>query len=236
MDQKYDYLRQYNCPQPSAYARTEMRALEEEQAAPDPKAKPKALNIVFDILFWFFCIALVASSVLFALNKDPRKSYFGYRIYSVKTESMTPRADGTSLPGGFSVGAMVVVKICEPEEIKEGDIITFNPNTRDETGQTYLTHRVVEVLDKLGGKEGIYFITRGDANNDNDTPIPGKMLIGKKVLAIPATGRAFQWVKDNFILSMVILVSVFVSIFLFRMCFKKSDEKEQEEKDEKENP
>ena len=190
--------------------------------------KQKILRLITDILFWLLCFILVFGSLLFAFSNNTEKNILGYRVYTVLTPSMTPKADGSSPPGGFSAGAMVVVKICEPEEIKEGDIITFNPNTRDETGQTYLTHRVVEVLDGLDGKEGIHFITRGDANNDNDTPIPGRMLIGKKVLAIPAAGGILQWIRENFILTMVILVSVFASIFLFRMYFKKPDEEEQE--------
>ena len=187
----------------------------------------KLLQLASDILFWVVCITLVAGSVLFSVSKDPRKSYFGYRTYSVKTESMTPRADGTSPPGGFRKGDMIIVKMCRPEEIKTGDIITFNPSVREEDNEMFLTHRVADIKTELGGKAGIFFVTRGDFNNSDDPPISSDMLIGKKVFGVPKAGAFLQKVRENFALALTTIISFFACIIMFRWYFSGTKKKTQ---------
>ena len=179
----------------------------------------KVLKIASNLCFWAICISLVIGSVLFAISNDPQKSYLGYRTYSVLTESMTPRPDGSSPPGGFKKGSVILVRMCQPEDIKVDDIITFNPNANDKENTMFLTHRVVEIKHELGGKEGIFFVTRGDFNNSNDPPISSDMLIGKKVFHIPGIGGFLQKVRENFTLSIITLVCLFACIFLFRWYF-----------------
>ena len=199
----------------------------EERA--DKPAVGKVFRLVSNIVFAVVCITLVIGSILFAFSNDPGKSYFGFRIYNVLTKSMTPKEDGSSLPGGFEQGAVILVKMCKAEEIKVGDVITFNPGTHDVNGTSFLTHRVIEIKTALNGKQGIFFVTQGDANNSPDPPISGNMIIGKKVFHIPHAGSALQWIRSNFILSMIILISFFMSIFFFRWCFAKPEEEEQSE-------
>ena len=163
-----------------------------------PIKEKKALKRVFNFVFYTFCAAVLVAAAGFALSKNPQKSYFGYRLYTVKTPSMSPQED--SLPGGFDAGDMIIVKMCEPEEIETNDIITFVP---DRAGTSFLTHRVVEVLDHLNSTEGIYFVTRGDANNTNDNPISGDMMVGKKVSSIPRMGMCVEFIRDNYIILLV---------------------------------
>ncbi|MCL2298951.1 MAG: signal peptidase I, partial [Firmicutes bacterium] len=203
------------------------------QAVPEPAAKkgklsPKArktLKLVQNTLFWAVCILLVAGSVLFAVSKDPRKNYLGYRIYSVKTESMTPKADGSSPPGGFRRGDLIIVKMCGPSSIKVNDIITFNPSTKEEDNQLFLTHRVVDVKTELAGKPGTYFVTKGDFNNSEDPPISAEMLIGKKVFSIPKVGSFLQKVRENFTLSIITILCFFACIFMFKWYFSSPKKK-----------
>jgi signal peptidase I len=185
-----------------------------------PNALPqKVLCIASNLVFWIVCISLVFGSVLFAVSRDPRKNYLGYRTYNVLTESMTPRADGSSPAGGFKKGAVIMVKMCKPSDIKVGDIITFNPNARDEENTLFLTHRVVEIKHELGGKEGIFFVTRGDANNSDDPPISSDMLIGKKIFHIAGMGGFLQTVRENLTMSIITIVCLFACIFMFRWYF-----------------
>ena len=181
----------------------------------------KFFRIFSNAVYWLVVISLVGGSILFAVSNDPKKAYFGYRFYSVLTESMTPKADGTSPPGGFNKGDIIIVKLCEAETIQEGDIITFNPNVNKPDAKAYLTHRVVEVLDGLEGYEGIFFRTRGDHNNADDPPINGGQLIGKKVLVIPKMGGILQSLRNNFILAIALVVCFFASIFMFKWYFAK---------------
>ena len=190
---------------------------QKRRAGKPPSPARKLLKIVFNSFFWLICIAMVTGSVLFAVNSDPRKSYFNYRFYNVLTESMTP--DENSPPGGFGKNAVILIRMCKPEEIKAGEIITFNPDARDENNTLYLTHRVVEIKNELGGKQGLFFVTRGDANHADDPPISGDMVIGKKVFHIPKIGGWLQKVREHFVLAIITVVCFFACILMFRWYF-----------------
>ena len=197
-----------------------------EQTAPKSKHS-KALRIVFDVLFCLLIVAILGGSAAFTLSSNPEKNYLGYRLYAVKTPSMTPKADGSSLPGGFRAGALIAVKICEPETIKEGDIVTYMPGKEPDV---YLTHRVVRVLDQLNEDRGLFFVTRGDANNSDDPPIRAQAVIGKKVLAIPAIGHVLQIIRGNYVLSIVTILSAFGFIILIRVYFSPPGKKKSKKK------
>jgi len=207
---------------------------EAHEQKPDTPAK-RALRFASNAVFWLVCVALVAGSVLFALNKDPNKSYFntGYRTYNVLTNSMRPKADGSSPPGGFVKGDTILVKMCKPEEVVAGDIITFNPNPNNPEAEAYLTHRVMDVLHELGGKEGIFFVTKGDANNSEDPPIAGASVIGKKVATVPKVGGVLLLVRQHFVVCILIIVGLMGSILMFQWYFAKPKEEELIEKPEK---
>jgi len=190
---------------------------EQNAEQPVPKSKrSKAVRAVFDIMFCLLIVAILGGSVMFTLSSNPEKSYLGFRLYAVKTPSMTPKADGSSPPGGFRAGALIVVKMCEPETIEEGDIVTYVPG-RDPG--VYLTHRVVKVLDQLNEDRGLFFVTRGDANDSDDPPITAEVVIGKKVLAIPVIGLILQVIRGHYLLSIVTIVSAFGFIILIRIYF-----------------
>ena len=183
----------------------------------------KLMRGISSLIFVLLCLSLVGGPLLFAMSDDPQKNYFGYRIYNVVTSSMTPKEDGSSPPGGFKEGTVILVKLCAPEEIRVGDIITFNPSVGDSGKNTFLTHRVVEIKQGQNGEDGIFFVTQGDANNSPDPPISGSMVIGKKVFHIPFSGDALQWIRSNFVLSMIIFCSFFATVFMLRWYFAKPE-------------
>lgn len=190
-----------------------------EKSAKFKKPKKKTnrfLKIITNIVFYTLCLVLIVGSTIFAFSNDPQKSYFGYRFYNVLSDSMTPNEE--SPPGGFYAGDIIIVKMCEPEDVKVGDIITFVPG-RD--SRAYLTHRVVNIKTQLNNDEGLFFVTRGDANNADDPPIAADMVIGKKVLSIPKVGGVLQFIRNNFILSIVFVVSTFAFIMVLRYYFRK---------------
>jgi len=138
-----------------------------------PAAKSGAAQVAGSVISWILtlaCALVLAASILFALNKDQSKSFFGFRIYNVLTKSMTPSAD--SPKGGFLAGDLIIVKNCSAQDVRVGDVITFLPS-RDT--KAYLTHRVVKVEQREGE---IWFTTRGDANNSDDPAFSSDLLIG----------------------------------------------------------
>ena len=185
----------------------------------------RIMSIVSDIAVIVICLTLVIGSALFAFSDNPQKSYFGYRFYSVQSESMTPKENGSSPEGGFYKGDLILIKkVTDAESIKIGDIITFSvgqdlPEGFVTTG--YLTHRVTDIIEGVNGSEQKYFITRGDHNDINDPPVSAKLLIGKKVATIPKLGYIIDFIRQNLIIVLILLVSVFVFVIALKIYFAK---------------
>ena len=212
----------------SSEEKSELPEEELKSSAPPPKAWVKVGKIIFNCVFYLFCIAIVAGAATFTFSRDPRKSYLGYRLYMVKTPSMTPQKDGPS--GGFYAGDLIVVKLVKPETLKEGDIITFVPNKNNPN--SFLTHRLVEIKNKMtedpDEEPGLYFVTRGDANDSDDPPISADIVIGKKILSVRKVGQVLQYVQDNLVLSLVFTISAFGFLFTLRYYFSGSKKKEKD--------
>ena len=100
----------------------------------------------------------------------------GIDIYTVVSGSMEP---------AIPTGSLVYVKNINPEDVKEDEVIAFYGAI---DGGSIITHRVVTNSTVMGE-----FITKGDANEENDmNPIPYDHLIGKVVLSIPKAGALAQ--------------------------------------------
>ena len=82
---------------------------------------------------------------------------FGYSFFIVKTGSMEPE---------IIVGELIIVK--KQDDYKKDEIITYKEN------DIYVTHRIVE-------KKGNSYVTKGDANNENDFEITNNDILGKVV-------------------------------------------------------
>ena len=91
---------------------------------------------------------------------------------------------GTSMEPNYQEGDIVIIKDCDPDQIKIGDIILFNDSSN------FVMHRVIGILDSA---EDLEFITKGDANNVLDKPISGEAVKGKAVYRIPKIG----WIPLN---------------------------------------
>lgn len=135
----------------------------------EKKKHPVAL--VCSILGTILLIALILVCVPLTL---PRM--LGYNIYTVVSGSMEPE---------IPTGSLVYVKTMEPEEVQEKDVIAFYGAV---DGSSIITHRVVTNSTIMGE-----FITKGDANQENDIrPIPYSHFIGKVMLSVPELGSLAQ--------------------------------------------
>lgn len=109
---------------------------------------------------------------------------FGVRPTLVSGSSMAPE---------LRAGDIAVVREFPPNQIRPGDIVQFRHEG------VHVIHRVVEVHH---GPEGLEFVTKGDANNQLDPPLPAERLDGKVVFVIRKLGwigialrQAVQWVR-----------------------------------------
>lgn len=171
--------------------------------------KKKIVGIL-NALFWIVLLLIVLSAVWFRFSDKTDKSLFGYRIYTVKTNSMkTDKSLSERLKGEtFEKGDLVIVKLEKPSSIEVNDVVTFVPNGIED-GSVYLTHRVVEK-----NEDNETFITRGDANNMDDPEITGKQVIGVVTLAIPFIGRILNAIQENpyLAIGLAVIFILFVTI------------------------
>ncbi|GAA3824783.1 hypothetical protein KACC15558_03380 [Brevibacterium ammoniilyticum] len=72
-----------------------------------------------------------------------------------------------------------------------GDPVTFQPRSGD---PMLITHRVVAVTDTPDGRT---YVTRGDANGNDDEPIVDAQVMGKVIYSIPKLGYVQQAVGGN---------------------------------------
>lgn len=134
----------------------------------------------------------------------------GMKCYSVVSGSMTP-----SLP----VGSAVYISADSPEQIQEGEIITYCTDQ----GKTMITHRVVE-----NNREKQVFITKGDANNSSDPrPVKWENLQGKAVFCIPFAGYVLQFLgsRNGKLAAALFLLAGYLATEIFEGKTKKECEK-----------
>lgn len=134
--------------------------------------KAKALSAVATVLL----LAVMAVALPFSVPK-----LFGYQIYNVLTQSMEP---------AMPVGSAIYVKRCDPQALRQGDIITFRLS--EATGLVE-THRVVE-----NDTQAKQLITKGDANALPDVdPVSYERVVGKVVMCIPVLGTVSEMLHSG---------------------------------------
>lgn len=121
-----------------------------------------------------YTLLALAVALLAVLVVVPRLS--GSTAYTVLTGSMQPT---------YPPGTLIVVKPTPGEDLKAGDVITFQPKSGD---PSVTTHRIVSIVyDAKGVRK---FITKGDANNTTDrTQLVAEQIRGRLLYSVPYLGR-----------------------------------------------
>lgn len=138
------------------------------------------------------------------------------------------RLVGNTVPMPFGVGAAVVLSGSMEPELSVGDLLIISERESYEIDDVVvyqdsgmaITHRIVFIADNE-------IITRGDANNTDDSPISREQIKGEVVIAIPFVGYAVNAIKTP-IGTFGLLAG---SVFLLERSFhaeKKKDKKELE--------
>ncbi|EOH97715.1 signal peptidase I [Enterococcus pallens] len=177
----------------------------------------KIFLFIYNLFFYTLTIGILLSSLMFAFSEKSDAAIFGHRFYRVLTDSMAPQPDSPSK--GFYSGDIVLVKMTDGSQVKEGDIVTFQVGD----GDRYLTHRMVERLTELNGKEGDYIVTKGDANNSKDPPISADRVYGKVTFVIPKMGSVLNFVQENLWLCLVCILSTFGFFLVLKAYFLQPD-------------
>ena len=131
----------------------------------------------------------------------------GLNVYMLNAS----RLAGDALPMPLGVGMTVVLSGSMEPELSVGDLLIV---VRDDgykvddvvvfqDGRTGVVHRIISI-------DGDEVITRGDANNTEDSPIQYSQIKGKVVLAIPAIGYLVNIIKTPFGTVALLAIAVFL--------------------------
>ena len=146
---------------------------------------------------------------------------FGAKPYYVLSGSMSPT---------FYAGSVIYVnESVKPEDLKEGDVLTFN------AGGNVVTHRIIEI--EKDGDKIVQFVTKGDANKNTTEIVLPTNIIGRATnFGIPLLGYVTYMLQQpwgKFVLigiaAVVILMMVVPSIF----SDDDDEDKKKEDEDEK---
>lgn len=158
-------------------------------------------------LFNILAIGLIVASVLVLLTvvltpAGQVPQIFGFSVFRVMTGSMEPEIPEDS---------MLLVRKTPPEEIKEGDVISFfSPDPTLEGAVN--THRVQRVEQHDGD---IWFTTKGDANAQEDSrPVSGQMVVGKVVFVSAKLGKLVSLLSNPLVFGTIILVPLLVILLM----------------------
>lgn len=157
----------------------------------------KVWKVVGNIVFYTVLISLLSISFIMikSVKEGKQPTIMGNKFFTVLTGSMEPT---------IMTGDLVIVKETSPEEIVEGDIITFGSSSSN----NITTHRVKEVLNEDGQ---IQYVTQGDANNVQDqNPVQSQELVGKVVKWVPKIGAVMAWMKSN----LTIIIGALIALTL----------------------
>lgn len=163
-----------------------------------------------NFIFYGITLGIIVMAIMFSFSSKSTASIFGYRFYTVLTNSMVPQKDGPD--GGFYAGDIVIVKLTDGNKVKKDDIVTFSVGD----GSRYLTHRMVERKDELNGEKGDFIVTKGDANKSKDPPIPADRVLGKVVFVLPKVGDILTFIRNQLWACLVSVLSLYGFILVIK--------------------
>lgn len=127
--------------------------------------------IILNILIILFIINLI-------LSFEEDTHILGFYVFNIVSESMVPT---------FEKNDLVVVRKCAPEDLKKGDIITFNHDGRT------ISHRIIRITND----NGVLFTTKGDNNEVADVdPVKCDQIYGKFVFKIKKIGNIVSYIQN----------------------------------------
>lgn len=216
-------------PRPPVKKRTINQKKKKRPSNP-PLKKHKLFFFIWNCLFYGLMLSLMIGSGLMAMMQQQDKALNGYRMFGVLTNSMVS-PDNTLKKGGFRAGDILIIKEIPADQVKVGDVITYHPSTNPTNKSTnYLTHRVAKIEDHLGEEKGIFFITRGDANKSDDMPISARALVGKAIFHIPKVGGILTFIKENWVVSLIFIISIIGFVWVMRIYILSGPEKSHSQK------
>lgn len=179
------------------------------------KKKEKVIKNILKIIL----IILIYNMILLGISVMDNNENFnigGFKSYIITTSSMEPNVQ---------VGDVVICKKIDANELKEGDVITFNKD-----GEV-ITHRITKIQTENDKK---LYITKGDNNTlEDNEKIEENQIKGKMIIKIPKMGTFINALSNNIILLITLLVILIVGFAKISLNEKRDNRREKREIEEK---
>lgn len=179
------------------------------------KAKRKKIsNILSTVLLVAVFLLLVVIFITRLTGHVP--TIFGYSVFRVQTDSMEPTLE---------VGDVIIDKKVPANEIKKGDIVTYDCLSGSLAGQT-ITHRVVTEPENKNGT--YYYQTQGDrAGAELDAVISYDQIEGKMINKVPWMNKIYSFFLSPYgLVAFIVVILVLFGYEMIRLIvsYKKLDE------------
>ena len=146
-------------------------------------------------------VILISLIILFIVNLilslEEKKHIFGIYMFNIVSESMEPT---------FYKDDLAIVKSCNLDDLKKGDIITFKQEDR------IISHRISEITNEKGERT---IITKGDNNEVEDLePVDTQNIYGKVVFIIPKIGKILNYIQtiSGFMNVCILIVIIWILV------------------------
>lgn len=160
-------------------------------------------NILHTLIWVLIAVFLIIISLnIFLLlkahnNPEDVPDLFGYKPMMVMSGSMEPT---------FSADDLIIVKKCDIDKLKVGDVVTFKEDKK------YITHRISRIINGN-------IITKGDANTiEDDGYVNSKTIQGIYIKHYHKLGSLLNIVNKPYFLlfSIIPILFIFIDIILIK--------------------
>ena len=169
-------------------------------------AVKRAANVLLSVILWAVILvaALYAFTTMATRDNQNVSNLFGYTPLVVKSDSMAPT---------FETGDLIVIKKCDPQTLKEGDIICFHTIINNEYALN--THRI-KSIEAVGDARS--YTTIGDNNNGiaDQHVISDGDIVGKYVTSIPKIGKVMDFLSGS-IGFLIVIVLPMLLFFIYQV-------------------
>ncbi|MDR3186180.1 MAG: S26 family signal peptidase [Christensenellaceae bacterium] len=178
----------------------------------DQSAGKKAYVKITTILLAIALITVVVafSAVLMQTSKGLQPSLFGYRVYFILTDSMSPQLE---------INDCILSKVINSptqaiDAIDEGDIVSFTASTGTLKGET-ITHKCISApyLDESDGKW--YIQTQGTkVGAPKDDPVPLENVQAVFTRKLPVIGSIYYAMRTGLGIAVLIIIPLLLMLIL----------------------
>lgn len=146
----------------------------------------KILHFITTVLMYSVCLIMIIVFLVFVVNfidkqynlKSGKNKKDLFSAYTIVSPSMVPSIN--------VLDVVVTMRVNSPENLKKGDIITFNSTDYRYSG-VLVTHRIVDIEKTTSGE--YLYTTKGDNNNTQDSSRIGfDEIYGRVLFRIPKIG------------------------------------------------